>query len=188
MSTPKTTTQAGRRARGLMRVEVWLDPVIAGALDALGQKRVETRSQTIRAALLLLFQMQEGQPSPVRASVVRTGVPLVDRLLDVPHKMSTAGTYPLTPGAVRVAYWRCTTCGKETLAVKPYKVGDSEPCIFCEEGTAVVEGRTLFPPTPEDAKALVSLDYKPPADLLARKTKKPRRASAKMQPTKGTPS
>lgn len=67
-----TDTKSARRARGLVRVEVWLDPVIAGALDALAAKRIETRSQTLRAAVLLLFQMQSVNPGVVKIQTSST--------------------------------------------------------------------------------------------------------------------
>lgn len=37
--------------------------------------------------------------------------------------------------------WRCTDCGTLTRDIGDgdYKEGDSEPCVFCPNGTAIVE-------------------------------------------------
>jgi len=35
-------------------------------------------------------------------------------------------------------YWYCETCGHHEQAQTEYTIGDSEPCIYCNDGTAIV--------------------------------------------------
>ena len=116
MSARKTDTKSARRARGLVRVELWIDPVIAATLEALRTKRNETSAQTVRAALLLLFQMQATRPDIVKIQTSSTyGKTAAEVIGDavargVSSGMASAlGTHGR--GAAKIRAKKCTRCG-----------------------------------------------------------------------------
>lgn len=53
------------------------------------------------------------------------------------------------------ALWTCKTCGMASDAESPYDVGDREPCVFCENGTAQVTWERVHMVAQEECQAVI---------------------------------
>ena len=69
-------------------------------------------------------------------ALAKDGETEIDRGFDVTSEVLFIGQHESR--LITQPLWTCKACGCASLADSPYDIGDSEPCVFCEEGTARV--------------------------------------------------